>query len=182
MNLAIGLLELNSIAKGIETCDAMLKATDVEIFTVQCVCPGKYIILVSGDVADVNSSVSAGLEIASGFLVDHLLIPSVDMQIFSAITATSDIRPVHAIGIIETFSVASIIIAADAAAKSADIDLMEIRMAQGIGGKSFLTLTGDVGAVKEAIKAGCDSINDKGVLVSQVVIPSPHEKLIRNLL
>ncbi|MFC1853712.1 BMC domain-containing protein [candidate division CSSED10-310 bacterium] len=182
MNLAIGMIELNSIAQGIQTCDAMLKATDVDLITVQSVCPGKFIILLSGDIADIKSSVSSGLEVAQGYLVDHLIIPNVDPNIFPAISATAEIRPIHALGIIETFSVSSIIVVADAAAKAADVDLIEIRMAQGIGGKSYVTLTGDVGAVKEAVLAGVDSIHDKGVLVNQVVIPYPHENLAKNLI
>lgn len=182
MNMAIGLIELNSIAKGMEVGDAMLKATDVELLTIQSVCPGKYIILISGGIADIRSSMAAGNEIASGFLVDQLIIPNVDSNIFPAITSTGNVRPINALGVIETFSVASTIIAADAAIKAADVDLIEIRLAQGIGGKSYVTMTGDVGAVKEAVSSGCDSIMEKGIIVNHVVIPSPHEKLAENLL
>lgn len=181
-SLAIGLIELNSIAKGIETCDAMLKATDVELLTVQSICPGKYIVLVGGPVADVESSVQDGLNIAEGFIVDQLVIPNVDPQIFPAITSTSEVRPINALAIIETFSVASVIIASDAAVKAADVDLIEIRLAQGIGGKSYCTLTGDVGAIREAVQAGVDSIADRGLLVNQVVIPRPHKNLAKNIL
>ncbi|MBN2382691.1 BMC domain-containing protein [bacterium] len=182
MDLAIGLLELSSIAKGMETCDTMLKAAQVDLVTVQSVCPGKFIILVSGMVADVMSSISSGLEVATGFLVDQLTISNISDQVFPAITSTTRVRPIEALGIIETFSVASIIIAADAAVKAADIDLIEIRLAQGIGGKSYCTLTGDVGAVKEAVREGSDSIHDRGVLVNQVVIPYPHQNLVKNIL
>jgi len=182
MDLAIGMLELSSIAKGIETCDTMLKATDVDLITVQPVCPGKYIILVSGTVADVTSSVESGLQTATGFLVDHLIISNVDAQIFPAMTATTNMRALDALGVIETFSVASIIIAADAAVKAAAVDLIEIRMAQGIGGKSYFTLTGDVGAVKEAIREASESVQDRGVLVNQVVIPYPHPHLAHNIM
>ena len=64
MDPAIGMIELNSIAKGIETCDFMLKATDVKLIFFQTVCPGKFIILVSGVLAEVKSSVYNGFEIA----------------------------------------------------------------------------------------------------------------------
>ncbi|HNT98973.1 MAG TPA: BMC domain-containing protein, partial [Elusimicrobiales bacterium] len=54
---AIGGVELSSIAKGLETADAMLKTSDVRILVSRSICPGKYVILVSGEVGAVNAAV-----------------------------------------------------------------------------------------------------------------------------
>ncbi len=174
---AIGLLEFNSIAKGIEASDAMVKAADVNIVTSHTVCPGKFIVLISGNVAAVASSVGAGEEISRGFLIDKFIIPNVHPDVFPAITATSKIDILQALGVIETFSVASTILASDAAAKAADVRLIEIRLANGIGGKSFVSMTGTVADVNAAVDAGVEMARTGGLLVSHVVIPQPHPDL-----
>jgi microcompartment protein CcmL/EutN len=179
---AIGLLEYNSIAKGIEVTDAMLKKAAVELIEAHPVCAGKYISLITGDVDAVRSSLEEGEQIADNFLVDRLLIPNVHPQVFPALRASTYLETLEAVGVIETFTAASTIIAADAAAKASEVQLIDIRLANGMGGKSFFTLTGDVGAVEAAIKAGIESIQSEGWLVESVVIPSPHKDMERVVL
>ncbi|MEG6521008.1 BMC domain-containing protein [Desulfotomaculum sp. 1211_IL3151] len=175
--LAIGMVEFNSIAKGIEAADFMVKAAQVELVTCNTVCPGKYIVLVSGDVAAVQSSVEVGIERGNESVVDDFILPNVHPAVFPAINCTSGVTALQALGIIEAFSIAAIIVAADAAAKAAAVDLIEVRTGMGIGGKSFVTMTGDVAAVKAAVEAGAELIKEKGLLVNQVVIPSPSRRL-----
>ena len=182
MRTAIGLLEYNSIARGIETTDAMLKQAAVELIEAHPVCAGKYITLIAGDVDAVKSSLTAGQENAGSFLVDSLMIPNVHSQVFPALRASVAVDRLEAIGVIETFTAASAIIAADAAAKASEIQLLEIRLANGMGGKSFLTLTGDVGAVEAAVRAGVQSIETEGWLVEKVIIPGPHKDMERVML
>lgn len=174
---AIGLVEFNSIAKGIEAADSMLKAAQVETLTCRTICPGKYISLIWGDVAAVQSAVSAGINKGMGSVVDEFVLPNVHPSVIPAINGTTQVSEIKSLGIIETFSLASLIVAADTAVKAAEVDLLEIRLGLAIGGKSFVTLTGDVGAVKAAVAAGAASAAEKGLLVNQVVIPSPHPNL-----
>lgn len=181
---AIGLVELNSIARGVETADAMCKVATVELIDAYAICPGKYVILVTGLLADVQSAVNKGVEVAGEHLVDNLLLPNVSPKVIPAILGTSKIREnIVAVGSIETFTVASCIIASDAAAKKADVDLIEIRLAKGLGGKSYMTLcSDDVGAVRSAISAGVESIRNFGSLVQQTVIPQIHRDMLKTLL
>lgn len=174
---AIGLVEFLSIAKGIEAADAMLKAAQVSLLEAKPVCPGKYIVLICGDVAAVQSSVEAGRAIGSKNVIDQFILPNVHPQVIKAISAVCPATEIKALGIIETFSVASLIVAADTAAKAGDVDLIEIRPGMGIGGKSFLTLTGDVSSVNSSVEAGTVSAVEKGMLVEKVVIPAPHTNL-----
>lgn len=174
---SIGLLEFNSIAKGIEASDAMVKAARVDLVTSHSVCPGKFIALISGDVAAVSSAVEAGEDAARGFIVDKFVIPNIHSDVFPAILTTSKIETMQALGVIETFSVASTILASDAAAKAASVKLIEIRLANGIGGKSFVTLTGTVADVRAAVDAGAAVAKGGGLLVSYVVIAQPHPDL-----
>ncbi|MFQ5603801.1 MAG: BMC domain-containing protein [bacterium] len=180
MENAIGLIELTSIAKGYEVADAMLKTADVEIVFNRTICPGKFMVMVAGDTAAVNSSIAAGLEIGGDTIVDELTIPNVHPEVFPAISGTRVIEQTGALGIIETFSVASIIEAADAAVKAADVHLMEIHLAMAIGGKGYVTLTGDVAAVTSAVEAGAEYIRSKGLLVNKVVIPQPRSEILQD--
>ncbi len=180
MNNAIGLIELTSIAKGYEVADALLKAASVEIVFNRTICPGKFMVMVSGETAAVNSSIEVGLDIGGDTIVDDLIIPNVHPDVFPAISGTRVIETTGALGIIETFSVASIIEAADAAVKAADVQLIEIHLAMAIGGKGYVTLTGDVAAVTSAVEAGADYIRQKGLLVNKVVIPQPCAEILQD--
>ena len=174
---AIGIIEITSIAKGIEICDRMIKASNVNVLDALPLCPGKYVIIIGGNVADVKNSVDVAVQEAGAFLVDRLLIPNIDGQVFKALNNTSIIDNVEALGIIETFSVSSGILAADTAVKAANVDLIEIRLSRGLGGKAFVTMTGSVGDVKAAVNAGCELAGQEGLLVAHAVIPAPHEDL-----
>jgi microcompartment protein CcmL/EutN len=178
----IGLVEFSSIAKGIEGADAMLKSAQVELLEAKPVCPGKYIVLICGDVAAVKSAVDTGKNIGDDTVVDEFLLPNVHPQVIEAISLATEIKEIKAVGIIETFSIASLVVAADAAAKAGNVNLIEIRIGIGIGGKSFVTLSGDVSSVKSSIEAGALLASEKGMLINSVVIPSPHENLKQNLM
>lgn len=179
---AIGLVEFNSIARGIEAADIMLKTALVEALACRTVCPGKFVSMVGGDVAAVENSVQAGVNRGGTAVVDQFVLPNVHDSVFRAITGVTPETEVMALGIIETFSLASLIVAADTAVKAAEVELLEIRLGLAIGGKAFVTLNGDVGAVKAAVAAGAGTVSEKGLLVNQVVIPSPSKQLIPHLL
>jgi microcompartment protein CcmL/EutN len=117
--------------------------------------------------------------VAGNYLVDSIVIPSVHEQVIAALSACSEVGEPAALGIIETYSLASAVICADAAVKAADIDLMEIRLGRGLGGKSFVTLTGDVAAANAAVAAAKDTGEEHGMMANTVVIPSPHPDMFK---
>ena len=175
---AIGLVETSSIARGIYTADEIMKAANVSIIVNRTICPGKYMVLVGGAVASVTASIEAGVLAAAHTCVDHLVIPNVHPEVFPAISGVAHLPEMKALGVIEGFSVTSVIEAADAAVKSADVQLVTIHLAMAIGGKAFVTLTGDVAAVESAVKAGSEVISKKGLLVESIVIPSPTKDIV----
>jgi len=174
---AIGAVELSSIAKGYEVCDHMLKTSKVNLILSRSICPGKYLILVSGDVGDVNASVEAGASLASHAVSDSFVIPNIHPDVLSAIENTVTVQQPQALGVIEAFSVSAIIEAADAAVKSSDVKLIEVRLAMALGGKGFVTMTGSVASVETAVNAGAMVVSRKGLLVDKVVIPNPRKEL-----
>lgn len=178
----IGFLELNSIAKGVEAADIVLKTAAVELVFARSGCPGKYYLLFTGEVAAVMSSIDAGRAVGGAHVVDYCVIPRIHPQVVRAINMTSMPESMRAVGVMEFFSVTASVYGADAAVKAADVDLIDVRLGTGIGGKSFVILTGEVAAVTEAVQAGVHTPNAEGMVVSSVVIPSPHPELLESLL
>jgi len=178
---SIGLIELSSVAAGFEVADTMLKAGNVHLLLSRSICSGKYMVLIGGETAGVEAAVAAGCQAAHGCLIDSFVIANVHPDVFVALGRTQPVQPDGALGILESFNVATLIQAADAAAKAAAVQLLEIRLAMALGGKAFCTLTGDVGSVSAAVAAGRQVISQAGVLVNAVVISRPHPDVYREV-
>jgi microcompartment protein CcmL/EutN len=183
---AVGVMELTSIGFGYAVEDAMLKAGDVRLLLARTICSGKYIIAVTGAVAEATAAVDAGLDAASEGLIDHTVIPRVHPSVFRALSQAVELHvslaggepaAPKAVGIIETFSGVSVLEAADAAAKAANVTLLKIHLAMALGGKGYLMLAGSVTDVRAAVDAGADVVRAKGLLVSAIVIPGPSREL-----
>lgn len=179
---SIGLIEMTSIASGMQAADIMLKTAYVELILSRTICSGKYMTLIGGDVAAVNSAIEAAVDTIGFAVIDHFVIPNVHPTIFPAIHGHNNIQMLEALGIVESFSVASLIEAADAAVKSANVKLIEVRLAMALGGKAFFTVTGEVAAVTSAVEAGAKVVADKGLLVNKVVIAQPRQELLNEMI
>ena len=179
---SIGLVELTSIAAGFQVADAMLKTSDVELLLSRSICSGKYMVMIRGDVAATQAAVAAGLQAGRFSVIDSFVIPNLHESVFPAISGTSKVEVLEALGVVESFSVASLIEGADAAVKAANVELIEIRLAMALGGKAFVTLTGNVAAVSSAVDAGAQVVGQKGMLVNKVVIPSPRPELLNEMI
>ena len=178
----IGLIELSSIASGFQVTDAMLKAAEAELVLARSICSGKYMVMVRGDVGAIEASVAAGISAGTFSVIDSFVIPNIHESVFSAIAGTTKVEALEALGVVESFSVASLIEGADAAAKTAAVQLIEVRLAMALGGKAFVTLTGDVAAVQSAVEAGAQMVAKKGLLVNKVVIPHPRPELLTEMI
>ena len=179
---SIGLIELSSVAAGFQVADTMLKAGNVRLVLSRSICSGKYMVLIGGETAAVQSAVAAGAGAANGCLIGQFVIPNVHPDVFTALGRTQLAEPNGALGILESFDVATLIQAADVAAKAAAVTLLEIRLAMALGGKAFCTMTGDVGSVQSAVAAGRGVIAEAGVLVNAVVISRPHPDVYREVI
>jgi len=183
MDSCIGILELSSVAKGVEAADAVLKEAHVEMLFATNVQPGKYVMLYTGAVRDVEASTARGAALAGADLVDKLVIQQVHEQVVPMLRRKGGkINGVlDAIGVVETTTVASSVVACDLALKSATVDLIDFRIANGLGGKSFFVVTGEVSDVRSAVAAGARMAQEKGQLLREVVIPKPHAELVKHL-
>jgi microcompartment protein CcmL/EutN len=179
---SIGLIELTSVATGFLVEDVMLKAASVQLLLARSICSGKFLIVVSGDVSSVTAAVEAGGVAAGPSLIERRQIARVHPSVLAAISNAVDVDPrqLRSIGVIETFSAASIIEVADAAVKSANVTLLRVHLAMALGGKGFVMMAGDVASVQAAVAAGSRVAAEDGMLVGRGVIAAPSEELFRD--
>lgn len=89
-----------------------MKTADVELIQAQTVCPGKFIILFTGDLSAIRVSVDAAQNTYPESLIDSFVLGNPHESLFKALTCTAEIDNVQALGVIETFTGASAIVAA----------------------------------------------------------------------
>lgn len=175
--IALAALECSSIAHGIVVADGMLKHAEVSLLASTTLSPGRFWILIGGAVADVRAAHGRGLALAADTLIDHLLLPQLDPQVLPAAAGVAPWGDAEALGVIETLSAASAILAADTAVKAAAVRLRRIRLADGIGGKGVVALTGAIPDVQAAAEAGARGARERGLLVRTSVIPRVDAQL-----
>ncbi|MBK7894444.1 MAG: BMC domain-containing protein [Candidatus Promineifilaceae bacterium] len=176
---ALALLEFSSIAAGIEAGDAMVKRAPVSKIQSGTVQPGHYLVLVAGDVASVQEAFAAGKDVGQAALRDALLLPNVHPDVVRALGGQRQAAQADALGIIETSSVASAILAADAGVKGADVALLQLRLADGLGGKGLVYFQGLVADVETAVALSASIAHQQ--LVRHMVIPQLHAEMWDNV-
>lgn len=181
MYKAIGVIELKCIPKGVEAADAALKSAGVEMVSSHPSCPGKYEIILTGSISNVTAAVSHVSSKFEGYVIDSSVMGRIDEQVISALFGTSEVSARGALGILETFSAASIIKAADIAVKTARVEIFDLRVSRGMGGKGVVFLVGEIGDVTAAVEAGAEYAGKVASLSSSSVIAAPHEELWRQL-
>ena len=182
MAKALGMIEFKTVSAGVVATDTMVKTSQVELIQAETVCPGKYIALISGDLSAVQAAVENAAALNGDNLIDSFVLGNPHESIFPAIYGTTTLEKVRALGILETFNAAAIIEAADAAAKTAAVELIELRIAKGMCGKSYMFLTGEVAAVQASIENAKALIGDKGMYLDSSVIAQPDEQVCKAIL
>jgi microcompartment protein CcmL/EutN len=177
MVVAIAAVETSSIAQGTLAADAMVKTAEVELIEACPISPGKYWVLIGGEVSPVRHAFERGLEVAGDTVLDQLLIPQLHEQVLPALRGVAPAADHDALGVIETLTAAAAVVAADRAAKAADVLLRDLRLANGLGGKGVLFLSGAVSDVQAAVEAGRAEALKRGLLARSVVIPRLHASL-----
>ncbi len=174
---SVSVIELKNIPKGVEAADAALKSAGVEMVSSHPSCPGKYEIILTGPIADVSAAVAHVKAKFEGYVIDAALMGVIDQAVIQALFGTNTPAREGSLGMIETFSAASAIKAADIAVKTARVSIFDLRVSRGMGGKGVVFLTGDVGDVSAAVQAGADYAASVGTLSSSSVIAAPHKEL-----
>ena len=182
MGPALALVELSSIARGHRVADAMLKRAPVRLMRAEAVSPGKFLVLVEGDVAAVDESFRVGTDVAGDRAVDKLFLPQPHGALWPALARRGERRARASIRWASSRPRPSRrrCCAADAAAKAARVRITEMQLGRGIGGKAFFTVTGLLGEVEAAVEAAI-GVLDAALVHTTEIIPAPHADFVAKL-
>ena len=178
---SVGAIELKSIPKGVEATDAALKSAGVDMVTAHPACPGKYEIILTGSISNVEAAVEHVRAKFENYIIDSSIMGRIDEQVITALFGTQSTQKKGSLGLIETFSAATSIKAADIAVKTARVEIFDLRVSRGMGGKGVVLLTGEVGDVTAAVEAGANYAKTTGMLSSYSIIAAPHEDLWKQI-
>lgn len=178
---ALALLDFTSIAVGIEAADAMVKRAQIDVIKAGTVQPGRYLVMIGGAVGEVEESVAAGREVGRGWLLDEVFLPQVHPEVVLAIGGGRVPEMRDSLGVVETKTVAAAIHAADAGIKGAEVRLVEVRLADGLGGKGIVLYAGLIADVEAAVEIGVGVLSNPHFLVRQVIIPQLHPAMWENV-
>lgn len=174
---SLAVIEVKTVTKGYVLSDDLLKLDNVELLMSQPMCPGKFVLIIGGSTASVENACQFAEEHMREHLIDISKFGKISEQVYTAIIGATAVSNRDAVGIIETFSISSLIEAADIAVKATSVEIVELRIARGMGGKSFVLLTGTTSDVTMAVESGKAKAKEAGLLVDTDVIASPHPEL-----
>ena len=171
-NAAVGAIELSSVGVGYQVQDALMKAASTTLLIARTICSGKYLIVFSGAIGDVEAAMETAKRVGGTSTIDSLTVANVHPAVFPAMAQSVVLGPetVGALGVVETFSAVSAVVAAD-------VTLFRLSLAMAMGGKGLLLMTGSLANVQAAVDAAVEGIKDRGLLASAVVLPRPEKEL-----
>lgn len=178
---ALGILELGSIARGVVVADAAVKQAPALLLMSRPVSGGKHLVMMRGQVAEVDESMKAAREAAADALLDSLELPYAHDQLWPLLdapvvaTGWQDDAEAESVAVVETATVCAAVGAADSAVKTAPVMLRDMRLAAGIAGKAFFTLTGTLADVQAAAEAARDYAGSR--LAGLEIIAMPADEL-----
>ena len=175
----IGAVEFKSIARGIIVTDEMLKVAGVSLVLATTLCPGKYLVMIEGELSAVERSVDTGDRIGGRHVFSSFVISAINPEIIDSISGIASGPFQDSIAVIESLQMASLINAADISLDSAEVKIAEFRLGRGCGVNSFYIITGQLAAVEEAAKNAAVFLKEQGSLIACKVIANPDRDLRR---
>ncbi len=166
---AIALFEFATTPAGAVVADAMAKAAPLDHFQVGTVQPGRYLILLGGQVAALEEAITAGQRVAPQPASDWILLPDIDPDVHAAVLGRRRTEIVDALAVVETERIPRIVAATDAAVKSASVQVLEMRLGDGLGGRGLVHLGGLLADVEAAVEVVRERIGDPQAVQTQVI-------------
>ena len=178
---ALALIELDSIPAGILTADAMLKEAPIAVLKSGTVHNGKFLILIGGSVASVGMAFAKGMSRGQDHLLDAVFLPDIHESVYQACLGKRMTCGSEALAVMEVSTVAAILQSSDAAMKGAEVDLVELRLADDLGGKSIAIYAGKVEDVEMAINISEKTVENPENILSQSIIPHVDPELAKQI-
>jgi microcompartment protein CcmL/EutN len=179
---AVAMLDICDVPVGLRALDALAKEAPVQVLGAGTVQPGRFLLLFRGQVEPVQMAFSRARDLASPSLLDAVLLPRCEERI---LPAALDARlrwpvPGDTAGLVQTASPPTLLGAVDAALKGACVDLVELRVADGLGGKSIATLWGEIFDVQAALSLALDAIaRGNAAGCSTTIIPRADDEVVQ---
>lgn len=179
MNQALALLEFNSVAAGVLAVDRMLKQAPIALLRCGSVHPGRYLVLVGGSVASTEEAHAAGVQSAcdQGGLVDEILLADPHPLLAAAVTGKRSAPRGESVGVFEVSTSPGLLRSVDAALKGVPVDLVEIRLADDLGGQALAIFDGSLPDVQEALVLAGGRLGDCAVVCGSSLLPRVDETL-----
>lgn len=178
MSKSIAVFEFKSISKGTEVTDVMLKEAEVTILLFRVICPGRLLVILSGDDAAIKTVFISGNEAGHENILDSEVISGVQKIIINALTSRMMMPAKGALGLFETMTISSGIKALDNTLKGGNLNLVKLQIASGISGRLVFTVSGDVSDVEQGLKSGVEAIEARRV-INTSIIRSPDEMILK---
>jgi microcompartment protein CcmL/EutN len=175
---ALAALDIHSIAEGLRVADAMVKEARLDLMTASPVTPGRFLIVVAGNVREVESAYRRALR-ESRDTHDHIFLPVAHPDLFPALSLAPVPERLDSVGLFETRSLSSCLSVADRAVKGTTIRLLQIHLSRGIHGKGFIFCEGRQDMVEAALDLA--RLQAGEMWVNGVVIANPHGDLLARL-
>ena len=179
MNQALALLEFDSVAAGILAVDRMLKQAPIALLRCGTVHPGRYLALVGGSVASTEEAHAAGVLSAQeqGALKDQVILAD-PHPLLAAAVAGGRVAPLgESVGVIEVSTSPGLLRGIDAALKAVPVDLVEIRLADDLGGHALAIFDGLFPDVQEALQVTADRLGTAAEVCGSSLMPRVDETL-----
>ncbi len=171
---ALAMLLLGDIPPGLFVLDALAKEADVEVLQTGTIHCGRYLILFGGEVGPVERAWRRALDSAGPQVLDEVLLPHAEARLLPAIKS-GVIRwpaPGDTLGVLQAATPPVLVRAVDATLKGTLVDLVELRVGDGIGGKAIASLWGETHDVVAAVDLARASFERAGAQgASTAVIP-----------
>ena len=176
----LGMIEIDSVPRGIQSTDALIKEASVDVLLARPITPARYLCVFEGEVEAVLRSLARARDVAGSRRLDELFLPAPHATLLAGLAGKRPARDIDALGVLETTRVASCLRALDGALKMDEVELVELRLAMGLGGHAFFALAGEISAVEVAMEQAQMLAGEAHRDLA--IVPAPDAETIRLLL
>jgi len=179
MHTALALLEFNGPAMGILAVDRMLKRSPVALLRCGTVHPGRFLALIGGTVASTEEAHAVGGRVGTenGALADEVLLPDPHPQLAAALAGSRNAPQGEALGVLELSTSPGLLRVLDVVLKAVPVALVEVRLADDLGGRALGIVDGTLPDVQQALEMAAAHCGPCARVLAASLLPRLDETL-----
>jgi microcompartment protein CcmL/EutN len=182
MNNTICIIESSSVSVGYKAMDEMVKMSGINIFSSGIRNPGRFLLMAEADEASLKAAYDIGVEICGQWLVDSVILYNIVPEVLRTIDKLNKNVKINTLGIVEVKTMASTILCADVACKSADVEIVKLTISDQMHGAGFFAISGETSDMEAAIEASVRVACEAKVFINSSMFQNPDEKLIAEIM